>query len=79
MNTSELQGVKVYLTHGSKCHMFSSGSAPKRKVQVDEVEDLNSTQEEADTRMCLHATYAANTSAATNIIVVSPDTDVFII
>ena len=59
--------------------MFSSGSTPDQDVQVDEVDNLNSTQEEADTRLYIHAAYAANTSAATDIVIVSPDTDVLII
>ena len=79
IKTSELKGVRVYLAHGIKCHMFSSGSGPDQKVQVNEVDNLNSTQEEADTRMYLHAAFAADTNAATDIIIISPDTDVFII
>ena len=79
MATSDLKGVRVYLSHGSKCHVMSPGIAPDDTVRVDEVDNLNSTQEEADTRMFLHAAYAANSSAATDVIIVSPDTDVFII
>ena len=46
---------------------------------MDGVDTLNSTQQEAHTRMFLHAAYAANSRAATDIIIVSLDTDVFII
>ena len=72
---SELKGFRVYLSHGSKCHVISPGFAPDETIRVDEVDKLNSIQEEADTRMFLHATYAANSSAATYIIIVSLDTD----
>ena len=77
--TSELKGVRVFLSHGSKCHVISPGNSPDETVRVDEVDNLNSTQEEADTRIFLHAAYAANSSEVTDIIIVSPDTDVFII
>ena len=38
---------------------------------------MNSTQEEADTRLYLHAAYAARTCS--DVIIVSPDTDVLVI
>ena len=73
MATSDLKGVLVYFSHGSKCHVISPGIAPDETVRLDEVDTLNSTQKEADTRMFLQAAYAANSSAATDIIIVSPD------
>ena len=77
--TTELKRIGDNLSHGSKCHVISAGIAPDETVRLDEVDTINSTQKEADTRMFLHATYAANSSAATDIIIVSPDTNVFII
>lgn len=44
------------------------------------ITDLFSSQEEADTRIILHCLYAAHTTSDnTNIVIRSPDTDVFII
>ena len=74
MATSDLKGVRVYLSHGSKCHVMSPSIAPDDTVRVDEGDNLNSTQEEADSRMFLHAAYAANSSAATDVIIVQPPT-----
>uniref|UniRef100_UPI00358FFA87 uncharacterized protein n=1 Tax=Myxine glutinosa TaxID=7769 RepID=UPI00358FFA87 len=75
--TSELRGVKVFLAHGKMCHSFSPGKEVTDQVLKVEEPHLCSTQEEADTRMYLHAACAARTYA--DVIIVSPDTDVFII
>lgn len=75
----DLQGVTIYYAYGSRCYAFSapSRSSGEQIVEVQEIQELNSTQEEADTRMYLHVAYAATTS--TDIIIVSPDTDVLVI
>ena len=52
-----------YATTGSKCYNLS-------RVGTNEVSSLSTSQEEADTRMILHAG---------NIVINSPDTDVFVI
>jgi hypothetical protein len=43
-----------------------------------EIDALKSNQEEADTRICLHAKYAAENGAEC-IVVSSPDTDVLVL
>ena len=45
---------------------------------VDDVSSLASNQEEADTRIVLHAIYAAN-NGSEKIVVRSPDTDVLVL
>ena len=44
-----------------------------------ELSDLHSNQEEADTRMLLHAKYAASECLEINIVIQSPDTDVLVL
>ena len=71
-----LRGVTVFLAHGSKCHAFrESGDA----TFVAEVRALNCTQEEADTRMFLHANYISQAASSTTIVIKCADTDVFTI
>lgn len=77
MLSSDLQGVKVYLAHGMKCHAFQINTSPNELVKCEEVISLNSNHEEADTRMFLHAAYES--AANSDVIICSPDTDVFII
>ena len=60
-----------YATAGTKCYNLS-------RVSMTEVSSLSTSQEEADTRMFLHVQYALNHLQG-NIIINSPDTDVFII
>ena len=60
-----------YATAGSKCYNLS-------RVGTNEVSSLSTSQEEADTRMFLHARYALNQLQG-NIVINSPDTDVFVI
>ena len=54
----------------SDCYEFTSQAA-------NIVEELNSTQEEADTRLILHAAHAAK-SGYKAVAVASKDTDVFL-
>ncbi|CAB4008051.1 Hypothetical predicted protein [Paramuricea clavata] len=79
VNMCDVHGVKVYYAHGSKCDIFYAipGNTADQIVEVHEVLELNSTQEEADTRLYLHVTYAANTCS--DVIIVSPDIDVLVI
>ena len=44
-----------------------------------DVGDLKSNQEEADTRMLLHAKYAAGQCQEAKIVIQSPDTDVLVL
>lgn len=50
-----------------------------RSHPIEAVEDLKSNHKEADTRMILHAAFAAQQSPAATIVVQSPDTDVLIL
>ncbi|KAJ8050587.1 Vesicular integral-membrane protein VIP36 [Holothuria leucospilota] len=79
------QNVTLYFAHGSDCHALR---AVDNTVQVDPVIELKCTQEEADTRMLLHAAYAQKSlpvcsqEGQTNlpaIVIKSLDTDVLII
>ncbi|XP_071943683.1 uncharacterized protein [Antedon mediterranea] len=70
-----LKGVNVFITHGTLCHSISESNG---KVLINSIEALHSNQEEADTRMFLHAKYAAH-HGGKDIVIISPDTDVFII
>ena len=45
---------------------------------TDELEELKSTQEEADTRIVLHCLHSAEDSRVNDIIIISPDTDIFV-
>ena len=63
--------------------MFISGGLDDKVVQVTHdcvrySHDLNSNQEEADTRMMLHVQYSGNRNA-NRVVLVSPDTDVLVL
>ena len=61
----------LFVTCGQKCwHIGQMGASL--------VNDLKSSQEEADTRILLHAKHASN-QGYTSVIVVSEDTDVFVL
>ena len=61
----------LYVTHGEDCIRITAQS-------VEDVPELKSTQEEADTRLLLHAKHAAGTGLSA-ITVVADDTDVFLL
>ena len=61
------------MAHGSQCHAIRM----KRTVEINELKHIETIQEEADTRMLLHAAHASKTW--TNIVMKSPDTDVFVL
>ena len=71
-----LKDVVLYITHAEKCYKLESVN---EKMVVSEVPNLQCDHEEADTRLFLHAHHAANVEEADNIIIRSPDTDVFMI
>ena len=66
-----LLGKKVYLTCEEFCYTLDENGF----VEVDE---LKSTQEEADTRMPLHALHAV-TAGYNSVLIVSEDTDVLVL
>ena len=61
------------MAHGSQCHAIRMNTT----VEIQELKELETIQEEADTRMLLHAAHASKTW--TNIVMKSPDTDVFVL
>ncbi|XP_071849790.1 uncharacterized protein [Apostichopus japonicus] len=69
---SKLQGISLYFVHGEICH-----SSDGNMTTVQEVECLCSTQEEADTRMLLHAAHASKEYDV--VIIRSADTDVAVL
>lgn len=65
----------LYVTHGEECHMLT---ALDNNIACSKVDNLCTKQEEADTRMLLHASHAAS-DGHTCIIIKSPDTDVAVL
>ena len=57
----------------SRCHAIRMNTT----LEIQELKELETNQEEADTRMLLHAPHASKTW--TNIVIKSPDTDVFVL
>ena len=67
--------LSLYFSHGQKCHRFYVDE--RNASRVEDIPELNSDHEEADTRLLLHAKHASIAHQA--ITVTSPDTDVFIL
>ena len=67
--------LSLYFSHGQKCHRFYVDE--RNASRVEDIPELNSDHEEADTRLLLHAKHASIAHQA--ITVRSPDTDVFIL
>ena len=65
----QLAQKELYITDNEKCFKLSSAGWHR-------VPELNSAQEEADTRLLLHARHAG-LNGISNIIIHSPDTDVY--
>ena len=67
----KLERKELFLTHKDQCTRVTKNSA-------SDVQDLQSSQEEADTQILLHAEQCGRSGLAAAVIV-SPDTDVFIL
>ena len=67
----KLAGKKLYTTAGEECYEIS-------RSDVSVCEELGSTQEEADTRLLLHAHHAARTGFD-HVVISADDTDVFVL
>ena len=65
---SRLSGKHFFVTMGETCRKLSVET-------VSNVKDLRCSQEEADTRMFLHAKHCAR-SGITAVVIISDDTDV---
>ena len=68
---------EIYLCHKDKCHLFYAEDLDS-SLSYEMIDELKCDHEEADTRMALHVHHAAS-SGFENIVIRSPDTDVFII
>ncbi len=73
--TEEIRGIHMFFTHGPDCHELYVDY--NNALHVNVVQELFSNQEEADTRLILHAHHASSDHETTTIR--SPDTDVFIL
>ena len=69
-NRETLGEISLVVNSGENCYLIT-------RERVTEIVELRSTQEEADTRMMLHVRHA--TSKYSKLVVVSEDTDVFVI
>ena len=69
-NRDQLGSVTLIVTSGEKSFKIT-------KAEVTEVQELASSHEEADTRLMIHTRHAAQTYP--EVIVISEDTDVFVI
>ena len=68
---TKLTGKVIFVTCESDCYESTSEAS-------NTVEELNSTREEADTRLILHAAHAAR-SGHKAVVVASEDTDIFLL
>ncbi len=67
----------LYVTSKEKCFHFSRGISDEHVLLCDEVLELESDHEEADTRLLLHTKHAAVNND--RVIIKTPDTDVFVL
>ena len=76
--TAKLNNLEcIYITSKDKCYLLVPGSSPNAVVQHEEVQELESDHEEADTRLLLHSQHAS--ISYDSIIVKCSDTDVFLL
>lgn len=68
----KIGGRKFFITHGNRCTKLE---VLEGRVHATEALELYSTQEEADTRMFLHASHAS-TNGHQGVAIISSDTDV---
>ncbi|XP_070581399.1 uncharacterized protein [Ptychodera flava] len=71
-----LQGITMYVTKGELCYRLRSANGV---MDVTEIPELQCDHEEADTRLLLHAQHASRVGEVDNIVIRSPDTDVFML
>ena len=67
----------MYITSRSKCILLTPGVSPNDPIVAQEIPELTSDREEADTRVLLHSKHAAGSHE--RIIIKTPDTDVFVL
>ncbi|KAK3731327.1 hypothetical protein QZH41_001755 [Actinostola sp. cb2023] len=73
--TDRIGNCHVYCTVESKCFRLY---VDDNKVVCEEIHELNSNHEEADTKILLHAKHASE-NGETTIVIKSPDTDVAVL
>ena len=74
----QLSGLScLYVTSNTKCIRLTPGKSASDPVIPENIPELESNHEEADTRLLLHVKHAAQTYD--HLIVKTPDTDVFVI
>lgn len=66
--------VELFVTHREQCHKVANFT--NDEIQIDECPELFTDHVEADTRLLLHAKHAS--SHHNDVIIHSPDTDVFV-
>ena len=72
---NSFQGKEIYVTFDNKCfHIFENNGT----LQIDELRDMTSDQEEADTKMFLCAKYCALFDAS-SVCIHTVDTDVLVL
>ncbi len=76
-NGSRFEKRTLFVTAGDKCFRLKAHESASEVAQV-EIAALRRTQEEADTRMLLHAAHAAD-HAIPPVVIRSPDSDVVVI
>ena len=65
----------LFVTHGMECHKLTAG---ENGIDCDKVDELCKQQDEADTRILLHASHAAS-NGHDCVAIKSPDTDVAVL
>lgn len=73
---SRLKNRQVLFVYKETCYSLTSDG---HTVQTEQIEELSSSQEEADGRIILHCLHIAHMQPNSDIVVRSPDTDVFIL
>ena len=76
--SEHFRGVILYATRKDQCFKFLPSHNESEKPEFEQIHELHSDHEEADTRLLLHANHAS-TSGYTHVSVKSPDTDVFVL
>ncbi len=72
----QIEDITLVVGHGSECHVIRINNSGT-DLEVLPLPALSTIQEEADTRLLLHCAHASQYS--TNIVINSPDTDVFVL
>ena len=76
--SEHFRGVTLYATNKDQCVKFLPSQNESEKPECEQIHELHSDHEEADTRLLLHANHASS-CGYTHVCVKSPDTDVFLL